>query len=101
MVWQAIFLPEKQMPDCWLGSCRGVGVSAAGRGRRGLARSRWRARSWVAFCATGEGFVATGFKQDTSDPGRYFTLDFWRSRAAYEALRWGCGERYEAHRPAV
>src|ERR1700675_3993456 len=36
--------------------------------------------------ASGEGFVATELNRDLKDSGRYLTLDFWKSREAYDGF---------------
>jgi heme-degrading monooxygenase HmoA len=42
---------------------------------------------WARFFAAGEGFVGTELNRDLNDRHCYLTLDFWASRAAYEAFR--------------
>jgi heme-degrading monooxygenase HmoA len=42
---------------------------------------------WARLFASGEGFVATELNRDLKDSGRYLTLDFWKSREAYNAFR--------------
>ena len=42
---------------------------------------------WARFFADGEGFIRTELNRDLKDRGRYLTLDFWESKAAYEAFR--------------
>lgn len=42
---------------------------------------------WAAFFRRDPAFRETRLTRDTSGSGRYYTLDFWASRAAYEAFR--------------
>jgi heme-degrading monooxygenase HmoA len=42
---------------------------------------------WARLFSGGEGFVATALNRDLKDSGRYLTLDFWKSKQAYEAFR--------------
>jgi heme-degrading monooxygenase HmoA len=41
---------------------------------------------WARLFASGEGFVATELNRDLKDSGRYLTLDFWKSREAYDGF---------------
>ena len=43
--------------------------------------------AWARFFTTAEGFVRTELNRDLKDPERYFTLDFWVSKEAYESFR--------------
>ena len=42
---------------------------------------------WARLFANGEGFISTELSRDTKDRGRYLTLDFWKSKAAYDHFR--------------
>ena len=42
---------------------------------------------WARFFRRGEGYVRTELHADSKSPGRYFTLDFWESRAAFENFK--------------
>ena len=42
---------------------------------------------WAMFFRTGSGYIRTELLADPEDQQRYFTLDFWNSRRAYEAFR--------------
>ena len=42
---------------------------------------------WTRFFANGEGYLGTELHRDLRKPGRYVTVDFWTSQAAYEAFR--------------
>jgi heme-degrading monooxygenase HmoA len=51
---------------------------------------------WAKFFAAGEGFVATELHRDLKDTGRYLTLDFWVSHAAYEGFCKAHAEEYQS-----
>jgi len=51
---------------------------------------------WARLFATDEAFVATELNRDLKESGRYFTLDFWRSKEAYDAFRAKHASEYEA-----
>src|SRR5215467_14879264 len=42
---------------------------------------------WAEFFRRGKGYCGTELTQDTNDPGRYLTFDFWTSRQACEQFR--------------
>lgn len=42
---------------------------------------------WVRLFRTGDGYLRTELHRDSEKPGRYITLDFWRSSEQYEAFR--------------
>jgi ribosomal-protein-alanine N-acetyltransferase len=42
---------------------------------------------WAQFFRRGEGYIRTGLYRDTKVEGRYFTLDYWRSRAAFYSFK--------------
>ena len=42
---------------------------------------------WAAFFRQDEQYIGTELNRDLKDPGRYVTLDFWRSHRAYENFR--------------
>jgi heme-degrading monooxygenase HmoA len=50
---------------------------------------------WARLFATDEAFVATELNRDLKDCGRYLTLDFWRSKQAYDAFRAKHASEYE------
>lgn len=41
---------------------------------------------WARFFRDGDGFVETCLLTDPDDPGRYLTIDRWRSREQYAAF---------------
>jgi len=45
------------------------------------------AGEWAEFFRRGEGYLGTELYQDTKAAGRYLTLDFWVSEAAYQYFR--------------
>lgn len=45
------------------------------------------AGDWARLFARGEGYLGTQLLRDAADPGRYLTLDRWRSAADWEAFR--------------
>ena len=49
---------------------------------------------WARFFRQGRGYAATQLIRDESDPRRYLTIDFWRSRTDYEAFRQQHAEEY-------
>ena len=51
---------------------------------------------WAKLFAQGEGFVATELNRDLKDSSRYFTMDFWVSKDAFEAFRAAHQEEYQA-----
>ncbi len=51
--------------------------------------------SWAQLFREGAGFVATELNRDVRVPGRYLTLDFWSSEAAYESFRKQHAARYK------
>jgi quinol monooxygenase YgiN len=42
---------------------------------------------WAALFAQSSEYVRTDLVQDSEDPLRFLTLDFWKSREAYEQFR--------------
>jgi heme-degrading monooxygenase HmoA len=42
--------------------------------------------AWASLFRKAEGYRGTTLAQDTSDPGRFLTLDSWDSEAAFEAF---------------
>lgn len=52
---------------------------------------------WARLFTRGEGFVGTELNRDLKDSGRYLTLDFWKSREAYEVFR----EKHAAEYAAI
>jgi heme-degrading monooxygenase HmoA len=42
---------------------------------------------WAEFFRRGKGYCGTELAQESNDPGRYLTFDFWTSRQAYEQFR--------------
>jgi quinol monooxygenase YgiN len=52
--------------------------------------------TWVQFFRRGEGYLGSDLARDLQQPGRYFTLDFWTSRSAYERFREQNLAEYEA-----
>jgi heme-degrading monooxygenase HmoA len=41
---------------------------------------------WAEFFRTGRGYVGTELLRDLEQPGRYFVIDRWESREAYDAF---------------
>jgi heme-degrading monooxygenase HmoA len=52
---------------------------------------------WARLFTPAEGYLATELVRDVQAAGRYVTLDFWKSREAYEDFR----ERHQAEYKAV
>lgn len=50
--------------------------------------------NWVRLFRQAEGYVRTELFRDEKDRGRYLTLDYWGSRAAYERFREQRAEDY-------
>jgi len=42
---------------------------------------------WGQLFAKAEGFIRTELNRDVNDPLRYVTLDYWRSKEAYQSFR--------------
>jgi heme-degrading monooxygenase HmoA len=42
---------------------------------------------WAQFFRNGDGFIRTELRRNPADPGRFMTLDFWESEAAYEKFK--------------
>jgi ribosomal-protein-alanine N-acetyltransferase len=55
--------------------------------RRDFERAYGPNGDWVHLFRTGEGYIKTELHRDPQMPGRYITLDFWRTRQQYEAFR--------------
>lgn len=51
---------------------------------------------WVRLFRTASGFVRTELTRRTDSPRHYITLDFWRSKEAYEEFRRQHQEEYAA-----
>jgi heme-degrading monooxygenase HmoA len=49
---------------------------------------------WAAFFRGGDGYVGTELLRDVEVAGRYFVLDRWESREAYQAFVEANGEEY-------
>lgn len=54
------------------------------------------AGDWARLFGQAEGYLGTELLRDRDAPGRYFTLDRWASREAFEAFHRGRREDYEA-----
>jgi heme-degrading monooxygenase HmoA len=52
--------------------------------------------AWAEFFRQADGYLGTELNKDFKCPGRYLTLDFWRSRAEYERFREEYGPEYKA-----
>jgi quinol monooxygenase YgiN len=50
---------------------------------------------WVTLFQSDENYVRTDLMRDDSNPFRYVTVDYWRSRAAYEAFRERHSQEYQ------
>lgn len=51
---------------------------------------------WVQLFRRGKGYVGTELYRDAKSPGRYFTLDHWESRLAFEAFKNSMADDYAA-----
>ena len=51
---------------------------------------------WVRLFNTADGYLKTELHRDPENPARYITLDFWISRAQYEAFREKTKTEYQA-----
>jgi heme-degrading monooxygenase HmoA len=51
---------------------------------------------WVKLFSTGRGFIGTELNRDLNDPSRYFTLDLWISKEAFETFRSTHQQEYKA-----
>jgi heme-degrading monooxygenase HmoA len=49
---------------------------------------------WAEFFRAGRGYVATELLRDVEQPGRYFVLDRWESREAYDDFVAANGAEY-------
>jgi heme-degrading monooxygenase HmoA len=54
------------------------------------------AGDWAQLFRTADGFLRTELVADLKDARRYLTLDFWRSREAYDRFRAENSDRYSA-----
>lgn len=50
--------------------------------------------SWVRLFRRAEGYIETIFLTDQADPGRYITIDRWRSEDEYMAFHAAFSEEY-------
>jgi heme-degrading monooxygenase HmoA len=50
---------------------------------------------WARLFRKGEGYLGTELFRDVIVEGRYVTIDYWSSRAAYEAFRGRFRDAYE------
>jgi heme-degrading monooxygenase HmoA len=51
---------------------------------------------WVKLFRRDPAYIRTELMQDTHEPSRYLTLDFWASEAAYEKFRQAREDEYES-----
>lgn len=51
---------------------------------------------WARFFRQGEGYLGTELWGDQERAGRYFTVDRWATREAYEKFRTACLDEYQA-----
>ena len=51
---------------------------------------------WAQLFAQGAGFIGVELLRCTEEPGRYVTVDRWRSRADFDAFKREFGAAYEA-----
>src|SRR5690348_8788913 len=51
---------------------------------------------WARLFAQGAGFIAVELLRCTDEPGRYVTVDRWRSPADFDAFKREFGTAYEA-----
>jgi heme-degrading monooxygenase HmoA len=54
------------------------------------------AGEWAQFFSQAREFFGTELLGDATEPGRYLTLDYWRSQAAYEKFLAANETRYSA-----
>ena len=66
IIWEFRVLPAKQR------------LFEKAYGRRG---------EWAKFFQQAKGYIGTELIRDLNERDRYFTLDFWRSRRAYDAFK--------------
>ena len=66
------------------------------RSQREFERASGPAGVWVQLFRRGDGYVDTELLRDEEKPGRYFTIDRWESRAAFEAFKQQFAAEYEA-----
>lgn len=52
--------------------------------------------TWATFFKNGVGYLRTELLQDTSNPHRYMTLDYWTSQQAYETFLKQHADKYKA-----
>jgi heme-degrading monooxygenase HmoA len=52
--------------------------------------------SWSQLFRRAEGYLGTHLLQDRADPGRFLTLDRWRSDADHRAFRTAFAQEYAA-----
>ena len=52
--------------------------------RRAFEKSYGPDGVWARFFRGGKGYIRTELVRDLKTPGRYLTLDYWTSKAAYE-----------------
>ena len=51
--------------------------------------------SWIQLFRRAPGYIRTELHQDRSHPGRFVTIDYWESPAAWEAFRSRFGDEFE------
>ena len=61
---------------------------------KGFERAYGPDGEWVRLFRSDENYQGTRLLRDTSRDGIYVTLDFWRSREAYERFRQAAATRY-------
>lgn len=65
------------------------------RKRRAFERAYGPDGDWAEFFREGKGYLGTELIQDTQQPDRYLTMDYWKSRANYETFKKQNRKMYE------
>jgi heme-degrading monooxygenase HmoA len=65
------------------------------RKRRAFERAYGPDGDWAKFFREGKGYLGTELIQDTQQPDRYLTMDYWNSRANYETFKKQNRKMYE------
>lgn len=65
------------------------------RKRRAFERAYGPDGDWAKFFREGKGYLGTELIQDTQQPDRYLTMDYWKSRANYEMFKKQNRKMYE------
>jgi heme-degrading monooxygenase HmoA len=63
--------------------------------RRAFERAYGPDGEWATFFRKGKGYLGTELIRDELNPGRYLTLDFWKSQKHYERFKSQNRKKYE------